>query len=211
MISQGRLWWDLNFDYWTVMNLAAGHSAEDEIELCWAPLSKCLTSVTLPGIIPGKDKTPSLQIGFLQEEQQAKNTLVLDLAMNQILGCMSITNGGFLVTNFKIPCLDDPKSCDDHKEIDKFLNKGSSLVATGREYQEYLSEYAFLMQHCVKKTNAIEFIKCMDNPKFSHCEQKPIQATPLWNSLSRLVGECSDQHQIHHIKATATHFFTKNL
>ena len=60
-------------------------------------------------------------------------------------------------------------------KIDKFLNKGSYSVATGMEYQEYLSEYAFLMKHCVKKTNAIEFIKCMDNPKCNRFEQKPIQ------------------------------------
>ena len=34
MISQRRLWWDLNFDYWTLVNLAAGHSAENDIEHC---------------------------------------------------------------------------------------------------------------------------------------------------------------------------------
>ena len=60
MISQGRLWQDLNFDYSAVVNLAAGHSAENEIEHCWTPLSKCLTSVTLPGTLPGEEKTPSL-------------------------------------------------------------------------------------------------------------------------------------------------------
>ena len=47
---------------------------------------------------------------------------------------MSITHDGFQVTNFEIPCLDDPKPYDDHKEIDKFLNKGSYSVATGMEY-----------------------------------------------------------------------------
>ena len=73
----------------------------------------------------------------------SQNALVLDLAMNQILGYMSITYDGFPVTNFKIPCLDDPKAYDDHTEIDKFLNKGSYSAATGMEYQEYLNEYAF--------------------------------------------------------------------
>ena len=143
MISQGRLWWNLNFNYWAVVNLAAGHSAENEIEHCWAPLSTCLTSVTLPGTLPGEDKTPSLQSGLLQEGQQAKNALVLDLAMNQILGYMSFIHDGFQVTNFKIPCLDDPKPYGDHKEIDKFLNKGSYSVATGMGYEEYFSEHAF--------------------------------------------------------------------
>ena len=143
MISQGRLWQDLNFDYWAVVNLAAGHSAENEIEHHWAPLSKCFISVTLPGTLPGKDKTPSLQRGLLQEEQQAKNALVLDLAMNQILGYMSFIHDGFQVTNFEIPCLDDLKPYDDHKEIHKFLNKGSYSVVTGMGYEEYFSEYAF--------------------------------------------------------------------
>ena len=53
---------------------------------------------------------------------------------------------------------------------------GPNLLLLAIEYQEYLGEYAFLMKHCVKKTNAIGFIKCMDNPKCNHCEQKPIQA-----------------------------------
>ena len=69
MISQRRLWWDLNFDYWAVVNLAAGHSAENEIKQCWAPLSEYHTSVTLPETLPGEDKTPSLQSDLLQEEQ----------------------------------------------------------------------------------------------------------------------------------------------
>ena len=83
------------------------------------------------------------QNDLLQEEQQAKNALVLDFTMHQILGYMSIAHDGFQVTNFKIPCLDDPKPHGDHKEIDKFLNRGSYFVATGMEYQEYLCEYAF--------------------------------------------------------------------
>ena len=68
---------------------------------------------------------------------------MLDLGMNQILGNMSVTHHGFQVNNFKIPCFEDPKPYDDHKEIDNFLNKGSYSVATGMKYQEYLSEYAF--------------------------------------------------------------------
>ena len=84
------VWWDLNFDYWAVVNLAAGHSAENEIEHCWTPLSECVISVTLPGTLHAEDKTPSLQSELLQEEE-AKNAPVLDLAMNQILGYMSIT------------------------------------------------------------------------------------------------------------------------
>ena len=101
---------------------------------------------------------------------------------------MSITHDGFQVTNFKIPYLDDPKPYDDHKEIDKFLNEGSYSVATGMEYQEYLSEYAFVMKHCVKKTNPIEFIKCMDNPKCNHCEQKPIQASSFMEFIKQPGG-----------------------
>ena len=44
------------------------------------------------------------------------------------------------------------------------------------------------MKHCVKKINAIEFIKCMDNPKCNHCEQKPIQVNGFMEFIKQAGG-----------------------
>ena len=44
------------------------------------------------------------------------------------------------------------------------------------------------MKHCVKKTNAIEFIKYMDNPKCDHCEQKSIQANSFMEFIKQAGG-----------------------
>ena len=66
LISQGRLWRDLDLDYLAVVNLAAGHSAENEIEHCWSPLSKNVASVMLPACLPREDKPPCFQSGLTQ-------------------------------------------------------------------------------------------------------------------------------------------------
>ena len=67
LISHGRLWRDLDFDYYTVLNYAPGDSRLNPIEHKWAPLSALLTSVTLPITIPGEDLPPCMQSNLSSE------------------------------------------------------------------------------------------------------------------------------------------------
>ena len=68
-------WGDLSFDYWVVVNLAANHSAENEIEYCWAPLSKSLTSVTLPATLPGENKSHLCKLAYQKRNKGIKMLL----------------------------------------------------------------------------------------------------------------------------------------
>ena len=102
---------------------------------------------------------------------------------------MTIMHDGFTVQNFKIPCLDDPQPYNDHKNIDNFMNKGSYSVVKGAEYQDILKEFAFLMKHCVKRTNSMEFIKNIDEPKCNHCTERPIEAKQFMEFIKGVGGK----------------------
>ena len=62
-------------------------------------------------------------------------------------------------------------------------------MVKGAGYQDILKEFAFLMKHCVKRTNAIEFIECIDEPKFNHCTERPSKAKQFMEFIKGAGGK----------------------
>ena len=173
LVSQGRLWRDLDLDYLAVVNLAAGHSAENEIEHCWSPLSKNLASVTFPACLPREDKPPCFQSGLTQEEVKQKEAIVFDNAIDELNGYWRKQFDGYNVTPYKVSCLEKPEPYSDHSMIDNFLKTGIRHIMANEDLSKILKEYKFLVKHCIRRTNALEFVKCQD-PECEHCTSHPI-------------------------------------
>lgn len=78
-----RLWRDCNLDMLVICSYAARFSAYNHIEHLWSPMSKLLTSVTLPANIPGEDKAPCQQ-KLPKETIKAKEVQVFDREISQV-------------------------------------------------------------------------------------------------------------------------------
>ena len=129
-------------DYLAVFNLAAGHSAKNEIEHCWAPLSKNLTSVTLPACLPSEDKPPCYQKGLSKSELQHKEAQMFDNAMDELNKYWSgKRHDSFEITSHKVPCLQEPEPYSDHATVDAFIKSSMKKLKDSDELQEIHMEY----------------------------------------------------------------------
>ncbi len=138
LISQGRIWRYLDFDYYAIYDLAAGHSVDNDIEPKWAPLSKSLVSVTLPACLPDEDKPPCQQ-NISQEETMQKNTIVLDNNAIDVLGqYWSISHDGYPVKPTKVPCMEPNRQYSDYNVVGKFLKSSMTHIMNDQVFVEAL-------------------------------------------------------------------------
>ncbi|XP_033112635.1 uncharacterized protein LOC117113425 [Anneissia japonica] len=173
LIYQGRLWRDLNFDYYAVANLAAGHSKENPIEHLWSPLLKQLVSVTLPITLPGEAIPPSEQ-NISEEEKKRKNIKVFDSAIDQLNCYWNMTHDGFKVKPVKIACVEGVKVYSDHAVMKEFCKSGIKKILGTRAF--------FLLKHCTRRTNMLEFVKCRDT-QCNHCTTNTVRKTKFMDYI----------------------------
>ena len=186
-LYMGRIWRDHDLDYLVLVSYAPGHSAENMIEHAWAPLGRYLVGVTLSAKLPGEDLPPCRQSGLTQEEKKSKEARVLDSAIDQLNSVWSNrTFHGHPVTSAKIPCLENPasKTYDDYTTVKGFFEAGVRVRAENPAYRNIGMEYKFMMQHCIKSTYRLEFIKCQA-PSCFHCRSHPVRAVSLLSLLRK--------------------------
>ena len=65
---------------------------------------------------------------------------------------------------------------DIHESLKEKLAKvTSSKLKNDVEYRELQTEYKFLMKHCTKRLNYIQFVKCADS-QCQYCLKNPVKA-----------------------------------
>lgn len=188
-LYMGRLWRDIGLDYLVLVSFAPGHSAENMIEHAWAPLCKYLAGVTLPASLPGEDKPPCKQRGITIKERERKEAEVLDLAIEKLNMFWDKKFDGHPINSKKVACLEEAKSkkYNDYGTVKKFFDSGVKKQSEHEEFKQIGKEYKFLMQHCRKTTNCLEFIKCR-SAACVHCQHHPVQARSLMNLLNKHGG-----------------------
>lgn len=103
-LIMGRLWRDLNLDYFVAVSYAAGHSNFNMIEHAWSPLSRYLAGVILSPNLAGEDNPPYQQ-KLSPELLKEKELLVFDSAIREL---HRYWNGrkwnNFDITAFHVEC-----------------------------------------------------------------------------------------------------------
>ena len=120
---RGRLWRDFNLTRLSSITYPAERSAFNSIEHAWCPLSNALTGVTLPLILPGRDKPPHKQTYVCNKEWELKEEQTLDTAANKLATYWnSISFDDNAVVPIAIPSLGGKLIYKDHPEIETFIN-----------------------------------------------------------------------------------------
>ena len=78
MVVIGRLWRDLDLDYLCLVAYCAGDSRFNMIEHAWSPTTSWLTGLVLSEKVPGEAVAPDRPSDLSQDEQLAKEKIVLD-------------------------------------------------------------------------------------------------------------------------------------
>lgn len=183
----GRIWRDLNLDYLVLVSYAPGHSAENMIEHAWAPLGKFLVGVTLPATLPGENVPPCRQSGLTRLEKEIKEAKVLDKAIDHLNEFWSNrTYHGYTIASSKVPCYEETasKKYNDYQIVKGFFDAGIKARAENEAFRNVNDEYKLLVQHCIKSTYRLEFIKCQVM-SCQHCGTRPIHAMSMMAFLRK--------------------------
>ena len=110
---------------------------------------------------------------------------MFDNAIDELNGYWRKQFDGYDVTPYKVSCLEKPEPYSDHSIIDNFLKAGIRNIMANEDLSKILKEYKFLVKHCTRRTNALEFVKCQD-PECEHCTSNPIRAVRFMSYLRSL-------------------------
>ena len=110
---------------------------------------------------------------------------MFDNAIDKLNGYWRMQFDGYNVTPYKVSCLEKPEPYSDHSMIDNFLKTGIRQIMANEDLSKILKEYKFLVKHCIRRTNALEFVKCQDL-ECEHCTSHPIRAVRFMAYLRSL-------------------------
>ncbi|XP_064619462.1 uncharacterized protein LOC135482911, partial [Lineus longissimus] len=157
----GRLWKDLNLDYFGITQHAPGNSKENPIEHAWAPLSRDLVGVTLRRRTEGMSEVQNFDHAITECLSYWKGGKYDDF-MTDMTGVM----GGSL-----------PFPYNDFENI-------RSSFQSLRQDSEYADEFRFILNHCTRRCHGIEYMKCFSHD-CSHCTANVIQATTFMQQIHK--------------------------
>ena len=175
-----RLWKRTKLDVLGIVSYAARFSAYNNIEHTWAPMSKKLTSVILPSVLPGDEAEP-YKLDISHDEIQQKEAELFDNAMKLITDkyWSEAEFNGSEVTALMEPSLLDSYPYNDFKSVHDLIMGPYSLLIKD---VSMMAELRFLFNHIDKKSNEVIFQKC-HRPTCSHCTSIPIIAGKAWEAL----------------------------
>ena len=170
----------------------AGRSAFNPIEHAWSPLSNALTGVTLPAILPGKDKPPNERTYLYNKEWQLKEAQVLNTAADKLAKYYnSISFDSNAVVPITIPSLGGKLIYKDHTEIKTFMNAPLRDLKAIPHLMKMKQEFSFFADCIDRHHNEISFLKYQlfkNNHICQHCTENPTKTCDAFQYESSLGG-----------------------
>ena len=173
VINLGRLWHDLNLDVLINVFYAACDSKMNPIERGWSYVTSLLVGVML-------------QLELLGNTEQLTDQQIFDAVEECAKYIRGAKYGGFSITPH-CDLYDGKEEKEVHENLKDALNKVTKKKISSGDLKEFLTEYRFLMSHCVKRKYYLQFKKCT-SLACHHCSTHPVRAKEFFNEITNLGG-----------------------